>query len=246
MNKVYLKKRKRINKKKIFILSLILMFILNIISINILNKKALPLFNKYSTIETKKIISALVNSSVTEYIKNNIDTSEILITTKDNKGNIKSIDFNTVEVNKILTGTSKIVEENLKYLENGKFDKLNINTSISKKKLRKGVVFELPSGIMFNNAIMVNIMPKIPIKLELIGNIICLINTDIKEYGINNSLITINIDVVAEEKILLPFSSTTTKIETNIPIVMKLIEGDIPSYYMDGYLSNPTITKKIK
>ena len=224
----------------------IFIIILSLILINILNKKALPLFNKYSKLETKKIISSVVNSSVTNYVKDNIDTNNLLITTKDNSGNIKSIDFNTKEVNRILTGTSKIVEENLRYLENGKLDKLGINTNISNSRLNKGVVFELPSGIIFNNNIMSNIMPKIPIKLELVGNIICYINTDIKNYGINSALITINIAVVAEEKILLPFSNTTTKVETNIPIVMKLIEGDIPSYYMDGYLSNPSISRSVE
>ena len=224
----------------------IFIIILSLILINILNKKALPLFNKYSKLETKKIISSVVNSSVTNYVKDNINTDNLLITMKDNSGNIKSIDFNTKEVNRILTGTSKIVEENLRYLENGKLDKLGINTNISNKKINKGVVFELPSGIIFNNNIMSNIMPKIPIKLELIGNIICYIKTDIKNYGINSALITINIDVVAEEKILLPFSNTTTKVETNIPIVMKLIEGDIPSYYMDGYLSNPSISRSVE
>ena len=229
MNKMYFKKRKEINKKSILMVTFILIFVLSIIIIKILNTKALPLFNKYSRLETKKIISSLVNSSVTEYIKNNTDKDKILITTTDNNGNIKSIDFNTVEVNRILVGTSKIVEKNLKELEK------------SKKS-----IFELPSGIIFGDGIMVNIMPKIPIKLELIGNIICYINTDIKNYGINDALITIYINVVAEEKILLPFSSTTTKIETNIPIVMKLIEGDIPSYYMDGYLSNPSITRNVE
>ena len=224
----------------------IFIIILSLILINILNKKALPLFNKYSKLETKKIISSVVNSSVTNYVKDNIDTNNLLITTKDNSGNIKSIDFNTKEVNRILTGTSKIVEENLRYLENGKLDKLGINTNISNSRLNKGVVFELPSGIIFNNNIMSNIMPKIPIKLELVGNIICYINTDIKNYGINSALITINIAVVAEEKILLPFSNTTTKVKTNIPIVMKLIEGDIPSYYMDGYLSNPSISRSVE
>ena len=224
----------------------IFIIILSLILINILNKKALPLFNKYSKLETKKIISSVVNSSVTNYVKDNINTDNLLITMKDNSGNIKSIDFNTKEVNRILTGTSKIVEENLRYLENGKLDKLGINTNISNKKINKGVVFELPSGIIFNNNIMSNIMTKIHIKLELIGNIICYIKTDIKNYGINSALITINIDVVAEEKILLPFSNTTTKVETNIPIVMKLIEGDIPSYYMDGYLSNPSISRSVE
>lgn len=229
MSKMYLKKNKKINKKNILIITFILIVLLSVIIINILNSKALPFFNKYSKLETKKIISKIVNSSVTEYVKDNIDRDKILITTKDINGNIKSIDFNTVEVNKILVGTSKIVEKNLKKLERN-----------------KKIIFELPSGIIFGNTIMANIMPKIPIKLELIGNIICYINTDIKNYGINDALITIYVDVVAEEKMLLPFSSTTTKIETNIPIVMKLIEGDIPSYYMDGYLSNPSITRSVE
>ena len=229
MNKMYLKQRKRINKKSILVITFVLIILLSLIIISIINTKALPLFNKYSKLETKKIISSLVNSSVTEYVKDNLDKDKILLTTSDNNGNIKSIDFNTVEVNRILVGTSKIVEKNLKELEKN-----------------KKVVFELPSGIIFGSNIMANIMPKIPIKLELIGNIICYINTDIKNYGINDALITIYIDVVAEEKILLPFSSTTTKVETNIPVVMKLIEGDIPSYYMDGYLSNPSITKNVE
>lgn len=246
MNRMYLKHRKKIKKSRLLMVTFIFIIILSLILINILNKKALPLFNKYSKLETKKIISSVVNSSVTNYVKDNIDTNNLLITTKDNSGNIKSIDFNTKEVNRILTGTSKIVEENLRYLENGKLDKLGINTNISNSRLNKGVVFELPSGIIFNNNIMSNIMPKIPIKLELVGNIICYINTDIKNYGINSALITINIAVVAEEKILLPFSNTTTKVETNIPIVMKLIEGNIPSYYMDGYLSNPSISRSVE
>ena len=229
MNKMYLKKRKEMNKKGILIIIFLLIIILSLIIIRILNTKALPFFKQYSKLETKKIISSLVNSSVTEYVKNNTNKDKILITTTDNNGNIKSIDFNTVEVNRILVGTSKIVEKNLRELEED-----------------KKTIFELPSGIVFGNSIMSNIMPKIPIKLELIGNIICYIKTDIKNYGINDALITINIDVVAEEKILLPFSSTTTKIETNIPIVMKLIEGDIPSYYMDGYLSNPSVTRNVE
>ena len=246
MNKLYLKKRKTINKKKILILSFVIIISLSLIIINIINKKTLPLFKQYSKLETKKIVSAVVNSSVTEYVTNSIDKDNILITGKDNNGNITSIDFDTVEVNKILTGTSKVVEKNLKYLDQGKLDKLGVSTNLSNKKLNSGFIFELPSGIIFGNGIMSNILPKIPIKLELIGNIICLINTGIKEYGINNSLVTINIDVIAEEKILLPFSSTTVKIETNIPVVMKLIEGNIPNYYFDGYISNPTITKKVE
>ena len=57
-------------------------------------------------------IEQIPNSDFSAYHKD-----KILLTTSDNNGNIKSIDFNTVEVNRILVGTSKIVEKNLKELE---------------------------------------------------------------------------------------------------------------------------------
>ena len=235
MSRLYLKRQKNIDKKKIILIIIIIILLLSIIIVKKLNDRALPIFNKYSKLKTKKIISTIVNSSVTDYISQNIDRDKLLITTSDSSGNIKSIDFNAVEVNKILSETSKVVEKNLKQLEKN-----------NKRNLNKDVTFELPSGIIFGNNIMSNILPKIPIKLELIGNIICYIDTDIKNYGINDALITVYINVLAEERILLPFSSTTTKVLTNIPIVMKLIEGDIPSYYMDGYLSNPSITRSVE
>ena len=42
------------------------------------------------------------------------------------------------------------------------------------------------------------------------------------------------------------FVSETTKINESIPILIKIVEGDVPSYYFDGYLKSPTITKNVE
>ena len=104
----------------------------------------------------------------------------------------------------------------------------------------------MPSGIIFNNVILNNILPKIPVKINLIGNIFCKLNTDVEDYGINNALIKVNINIEVEMKILLTFVSSNSKINVDVPIIMKIMEGNVPSYYFDGYLGSPSVTNKVE
>lgn len=249
MKRMHLKRRKTKRKKtKNIIIFIIILLIISVIYIfKIFNEKAIDQFISYSEIETKKIVSAIINNTVINEVSNNIDFNELFITAKDSNGDIKSIDFNSSTINKILSDTTRLIERNLKYLETGEVEKLNLyNISESEyKNLKKGIIYELPSGIMFNNSILNNILPKIPIKINLIGDMFCRINTDVESYGINNALIKVSVFVQVEVKILMPFVSSITNIESNIPIVMKLIEGDVPSYYFDGYLSSPSLTTSV-
>lgn len=244
MKRMHLKKQK-LKKKKIInkIVIVIILLIISVIYIlKIFTKKALPQLISYSELETTKIVSSIINNTITEDVAKTINMEDLFTTIKDSNGDIKSIDFNSSKVNKILAATTRSVEQNLRYLESGKVDKLKLNDTIlsnyNKEKIKKGIIYELPSGIIFDNVLLKNILPKIPIKINLIGNVFSEIYTDIESYGINNALIKININVEAEVKILLPFISSKEKIETNIPIVMKLIQGNVPSYYFDGYLNN--------
>lgn len=237
MNLKRYKKKNSVINKIIFILILLMISIIYILKI--FNDKALPQFISYSEIETKKIVSNIISSTIIDQFSNN-NIEDILITTKDSSGNIQSIDFNSNKINKLLVASSKLIEKNLKYLEKGEVDKLNLSNIYDIDKLKKGIIYELPSGIIFNNTLLNNILPKIPIRINLIGNVFCKLSTDITDYGINNALIKININVEAEIKILIPFVSSNTKLNVDIPILMKVIEGKVPSYYFDGYLNSLT------
>lgn len=226
------KKNKVVNK----ILFIIILLIISIIYIfKIFNEKALPQFISYSEIETKKIVSNIISNTITEEITNNINMDDIFITLKDSNGNIQSIDFNSSEVNKVLVNSSKSIEQNLKHLEKGEVDKLNLS-NYNNEKLKNGIIYELPSGIIFNNTLLNNILPKIPIKMNLIGNVLAKLTTSVDSYGINNALIKVNINIETEVKILMPFVSSNTKLNVDVPILMKIIEGNVPSYYFGGYL----------
>lgn len=248
MGRMYLKKRKKQRNRLLNYLTLILILLIFFIILifNFFNKKALPQLLDYSKIETRKIVSVIVSNTITKELSNKINMENLIIVPKNSNGSIKSIDFNSNEVNKILYYASSLVEQNLKNLEKGNIDKLNLDNSIlsnyDNNKLKKGIIYELPSGIIFNNVLLNNILPKIPLKMSLLGSVFSELHTDIKPYGINSALIKINVKIKLEVKILLPFVSATENIENNIPIVIKIIEGEVPSYYFDGYSNNKTYT----
>ena len=245
MKRMHLKRYKKKSIINKILIIVILLFISVIYILKIFSERAVPEMINYSEIETKKVVSSLINVAVIDEISTKTTMDDLFITLKDSNGDIKSIDIDSSKVNKILVDASKIVEQNLKYLENGEVDKLKLNSNYDKDKLKKGIIYELPSGIIFNNVLLNNVMPKIPVKINLIGNIFCRLNTEVESYGINNALIKVSIGIEAEVKILLPFTSTNTKITTNVPVVIKILEGNIPSYYFDGYLNSLSVSTSV-
>ena len=89
----------------------------------------------------------------------------------------------------------------------------------------------MPIGIVFKNTLLSSIGPKIPINLKIVGNVTSGIKTEVKEYGINNSLITFYSSVTVEMMVTLPFSSDYISITNLVPISIKLIHGKVPEFY---------------
>ena len=163
---------------------------------------------------------------------------------------IKSIDFNPITVNKILTETTSLIQNNLKYLEQGKIELLNLTTNAlvdyNQNKLKQGIIYEIPSGVIFGNSFLANVGPKVPVRFSLIGDIVSYVNTTVTDYGINNALIEVNVVLDLSFQIILPFVSDKTSINTTVPVALKLIQGNVPSYYLNGLNQNsPSIALPI-
>ncbi len=129
------------------------------------------------------------------------------------------------------------VQDYLKKLEDGDIQSIGIKNTVtfaSKDKLKKGIIYEIPSGLVFNNVIMTNIGPKIPVRLSLLGDVSTNFKTDVTNYGINNALIKLVITVEIKEQVILPFTSKQISVKTEVPLALKLMQGDIPHYYFNG------------
>ena len=238
MKKMNLKKKRK--KGNFIVIIIVLIFIGIWVTFKIINDKITPVFLDYATLQAGKIATFIINQAVNKEITDELNIDELFITSKDADGKINSVDFNPKTVNRMLNLITSKVNEYLDALENGNISELNINNNLlsDDSKLKKGIIFEIPSGLVFNNVLLSNIGPKIPVKLNLVGDITSNISTSVTDYGINNALIEIIVNIKVYEQVILPYTSKQIEVEIDIPIAIKLLQGETPSYYYNGLNSN--------
>ena len=222
------------------ILIIIIIVILVILNLNILNRRVLPKVMNYAEQESYKIGTLIINDAVSKKVVEELNIDDLFIITYDKSGEIVSIDFNTLIVNEVLTKATHQVELSLKYLETDKLDLIDLPKNITITNDNKnGLLIMIPSGIAFDNVLLANLGPKIPLKLEMIGSVITGINTKVTNYGINNALIELYLNIEVSLNVIMPFISKKETIKTSVPLALKMLNGRVPEYYLNGYLSNP-------
>jgi len=247
--RIKLKRTKKLKQKsvKIIILSkimviLILVIVATFFIINIFNKKATPILLNYAELETKKLATIIINRAVSKQVASEISLDELIITHKNNDNEIQSVDFNPYLVNKVLNSVTNTIQLNLKWLEEGKVDMIELPEGVTmdydNENLKKGIIYEIPVGAITKNSFLSNLGPKIPVKLNLIGSVECGINTKVQDYGINNVVLEVSVNATVSEQVVLPFTSKVITISTDIPVAMKIIEGKVPEYYSNGLSEN--------
>lgn len=221
--------------KNIILFIFIIGIIFALILIKYFSNKIEPSLTKYVESETKRIITIIINNSIRTQISKQIDSNSILITEKDDDQNITTIDFDTQNVNKISSIITSTIEKNLKLVENGNIDELNIDlnevSDIDYQQLKDGIVYYIPVGNINGSFLINNIYPEIPIKFTMSGDVVSNIESEIKEYGINNALIEVKAKVSVSMIISMPFVTKEISVQTSIPLIMKIIQGNIPDYY---------------
>lgn len=220
-------------KRNLFIGTILITLVISFVVLNGINKIISPVLLNYTELEMQKISTTIINRAVNKQLANNIDINELFTIIKSPTGEIQTIDFNPTIVNKVLNTTTNVVLVNLKAIEEGNIDLIELPEILIGKEdnLKKGIVYELPIGVVTNNTFLSNLGPKIPIKLNVISGVESNIDTSIKEYGINNALIEVYVDVSVTLQVNIPFISKRVKVESKIPVAMKVIQGIVPKYY---------------
>ena len=251
MRRIKIKKSKyyKISKKEIilrkFLIILTLVVFFSFLLIHLFSTKATPILLKHAELEAKKLATVIINRAISNQIATEINLDELIITTKNDVGEIQTIDFNPYIVNKVLNAITNSVQLNLKWLQEGKINLIELPDGVTvdynSTKLKEGIIYEIPIGLVTQNSFLSNLGPKIPVKLNLVGSVQCNVNTKVNEYGINNAMVEISIRVKVSEKIILPFASKLSEIETDIPVAIKIINGKVPNYYSNGLNKNSDI-----
>ena len=212
------------------LITFILLIIFTFIILVFLSNKVMPFYMNYSEAEMKRVVTTVINKSVTEEVTNQLEVDSLFVLKKENNNTI-IVDFDPVIVNRVMSKISDVVYNNLKLIS--KKDKL----TLEKYNLDESY-FYIPSGIIFNTTMLNNVGPRIPINLEIISSVNPNLKTEVTEYGINNSLIEVYINVIVDVKMILPMYANTMQIVVVVPLAVKLIQGEVPKYYQRGYASS--------
>lgn len=164
-------------------------------------------------IENKGILytQKFIQDAISNEISNEIAINELYIFQKDENDNIKSVIINTNKINNILSIINESLEKDIQLL--------------NKEELY------IPLSIILGENIFSNVGPNLKLTIIPIGNYKCDVVSKVSEYGINNSLFEISIKVEMKIQSLVPLNKIESNVECNIPIVMQIIQGDVPRYY---------------
>ena len=219
--------------KRIGYIIIILIVIFFFLIIKLINKKVRPLVLSVAQDECKRVSDILINNSVRKEISNGLSFDKLFITTYSND-KVSSIDFDTIVVNRVITNITNDILLNLKYIESGDIDNIDYLNLYDKNKLKKGIIYEIPITLSYNNTFISNLSPKVPVRLQSIGNINSSINTKVTNYGINNALIEVYLDVEINLQVVLPLLTKSIVTKSSVPLAIKMVSGNVPQFFSNG------------
>ena len=220
----------KLKKKKSYTSKLLVMLlfpILFMITFFIIFQKPIKyvsnFFLNYASMEAEKQISTIINdSSSTEEFKR-ISYDELYYITKNSNNEIEMIDYNLATVNEFLDIVTFKIQDSLKEME-------------------EKVVLEIPFGIIMNNPFFNNLGPNIPVKLKFVSSVLTSVETKLTDYGINNSLVEIYVNIEVRAVVILPVVSKEIVVTNQVPVSYKVITGKIPEFYgINGISKNSNL-----
>lgn len=234
-------------KSTILLIILIISFITSIIMILSTGKNLEKVIVSYSTKEVERIANVILNDVVS--LEDDFFDKEFYNIIKDEEGNISLIDFDTKITNDILKNINDKALKKLTQLEKGNSKYLELSDSLKGTRLTyldNGIVCDIPLGVLLNNSLLVNFTTSIPIKFSFIGTVSSNMFTNVKEYGFNNALIEIGIEVTIKEQITMPHSTKNIPVTTKINLATQVIQGKVPLYYNGNFTtSSNTFSTKV-
>lgn len=220
-----LKKCIRLKKSDAFLFITIVVVLITYISLKIFSYKSQTILLNYAKRKSTNIVSTIINKSIDEVLYNE-KYENIIELTNDYNDEISDININHNVLNKILYSVTEDILNSITMLEDSKYDKIGTNYIKG-----EDLIYYVPIGVLLNVPVLVNLGPKIPYKIDILSSVNNEVLTEIKDYGINNSLIEVKLKLYLQVQVILPFTSETIDIEKNIIIDSKIIGGKVPEYY---------------
>lgn len=208
-------KKSNSNYLKRFIISILFIFIFSVIigSFVYVDKSLTPAIKILAETKAEEIANRSINKAVGEIINGKVDYDDLMITSFDSSGKISMIQSNTVFMNKIASNVALEIQNELK----------KVKTTSS----------YIPIGTALNSPILARYGPKLKVSIEPIGTVYVNFKTEFEDAGINQTRHRIYLEATAMVDVVVPLTTQTKEVKTEVPICETIIIGDVPNSYVN-------------
>lgn len=201
-------------KRVIVFIKLSFFILLFLLLINLISGYFSERVRLYITQKARLEIANMISNTIKDEVLPSIDMDNLVKTTTNENSKVESIFINTYQVNNILANTSSAIEKQIKNIDDNTFKDLY-----------------LPLGIILSDVLFTKLGPNINIYIYPVGSVRCDVQTKYDHYGINSSILRLDIVVEVEFDVIIPLQKNQIAVTTNIPIVVQIIQGEVPRYY---------------
>ena len=183
----------------------------------------------------KTNINKYVDHLASDYQKIIVETEDLnILTIKENASQeITSMNYDMNKVYKIAENLTIYLEENIS--SQAKLNEyLQTNNSVASSK---GLVLTFPLGQISESIYLSNLGPKIPVLVRFIDSVRTNVKTTVTDYGINNALLNISLEVKLSYEMITPITEQNQTLEYSILLDSQVIQGAVPNIY-GGYLED--------
>lgn len=202
------------------------------------NKQLTPIYTQYAEVQTQKIASHVISQAINARSTSVYDVNDIIENIPGSKGEDTTTKFNADIIGQVMSEIHHLVED---YLERAEGGDLNMLPPLSELEYHpemmskeQGIVFFVPLGQATNIPLLGNLGPKIPIRFHVIGDVHATVETDIREFGINNAYVEVYVLLQVNVQIIVPLATSKSVVEQRFPVAIGLIRGKVPQIYSKG------------
>lgn len=169
--------------------------------------------------------SLLIEETIKKEVLPTIDIENLIKLNTDDNKKVQNVIINTKQINEILANINNSLYDSIKKIE----DKIELNN------------MTLPFGIIISDTLFGDVGPNFRIKIYPLGSVKSDVVTSMDDYGINSSILKIDIVVKINFMTVIPLNKEDIEVVTKVPIVVQIINSEVPRYYYYGDLSNAPV-----
>jgi sporulation protein YunB len=208
------KRRRRLSRKQMLILSMLLVLFAIIQSFVFFDKQLKGPLLFLAQIRVKQMATEAINTAITEEIAQTADADKMIRWKLDNEGKV----------------TGFLID----YKEQMQLTARTINTVERVLKQREDMPERIPIGHALNSPLLSSFGPRVSVSFHPASSVQAEVGTRQTESGINMLLVEVFIKIRTEIAVIIPFDQAPDTLETEIPLSYALVVGNVPMYNYDN------------